>query len=217
MDFDIKETAIGICAKRKSGKSELVRYIIDQYHDQFSKMLVISTTEAVNKFYHKIEQIDDKFIYDSYSESFVKALYLKMEKINEGKHKSERTQVLLIMDDCMSDFNARSASEFKKIFTKGRHVGLTIIVIQQYIYHIPPVCRTNCDYVFVSQMNSKGVTTLAEEYRFGNIEIKDFKKMFLKSTSDFGFLLINCNCAKNNDSLDDIYGIVRVPADFISK
>ena len=82
----------------------------------------------------------------------------------------------------------------------------------QYIYQIPPVLRCNTDFVAVGQMNSQSLDLLTSEFQFGNITKKDFKAMYMKSTSNFNFLLINCNTAKENDNLELIYGKISVDA-----
>lgn len=215
MELDILDTAIGICAKRKSGKSELVRYIIHNYSNLFKRILVISPSEGVNNYYKNIPEIDQRFIYPAYDESLIEKLFKSMEFTNASKKKEEKEHILLILDDCCSDFNTHSSSSFKKLFTRGRHLGITVIVVQQYIYHVPPICRTNCDYVLVSQMNNQGLDILTNEYRMGSIEVDEFKKMYLRSTSNYGFLLINNNCASDNDNLNEIYGCIRVPKEFV--
>ena len=41
--------------------------------------------------------------------------------------------------------------------------------------------------------------------------------MYYRNTSDFEFLVINNNCAKNNDDINEIYGNSKVPLNFIKK
>ena len=169
MQFDIVDKAISVSAKRNSGKSELVKYIIHQYHQEFSNIFVISGTEKVNKFYSKIPFINPKYIYHTFDSSFIENLLKNMEKINEGKTKKDKDfkRILLIMDDVFSSFNAHSEKAFEQIFTLGRHLGVTIITITQYIYMLPPRCRSNCDWVLVSQMNNQSLDILTTEYRYG--------------------------------------------------
>lgn len=218
MDFDIVDKAICISAKRASGKSELVKYIITQHSTDFSKIIVISGTEKVNQFYSKIHCINPKFIYDKYDSSFIEALIKNMEKVNQGKTKKDKEfkRVLLVMDDVFSSFNAHTENSFEKIFTIGRHLGITIIALTQYLMMIPPRCRVNCDWILVSQMNQQSLDILASEFRYGDIDVNEFKKMFLKNTSNYGFLLINANSAKDNSDLNGIYGCIRTPKEFVN-
>lgn len=217
MNFEIVDTAIGIVAKRKAGKSVLTSYLLQQYHKLFSKIIIISGTESVNGFYQKLEFINKQFIRTDWDESFVNSLMKNLEKINAGKTKKDKDMkhVLLILDDIMSSFDTHSSKAFKLLFTRGRHYGLTVITIQQYITQIPPTARNNCDYIFTSQGNSESLELLSTTYRFGNLTKDEFKKLYLDSTNDYGFLLINTACASSNDNLDEIYGVVRVPKEFV--
>jgi ABC-type dipeptide/oligopeptide/nickel transport system ATPase subunit len=217
MEFDIIDGAIGVCAKRGSGKSQLVKYLLHNYYKKFDKIIIISATEKINQFYQRMPFIDPKFIYDKYDESFIKALMKSMAQVNKGllKGNPKMKHVLLILDDICSSFNTHSSKTLEELFTTGRHYGLAVVIVQQYINSIPPVVRTNCDYICVSQMNKQGLDLLAQQYLFGNIEEKDFKKLYLQSTSDYGFMIINSKCAKSNDNLNEIYGVIRVPASFI--
>ena len=218
MNFDIQDKLVGICAKRQSGKSELTKYIISQYGQDFSKIIVISGTEHINGFYKKVKGVDPKFIYEKYDESFINNLMKKMGVLNKDKTKKDNDfkHILLILDDVCSSFNTHASESLKKLATTGRHFGIAMIIIQQYLYQIPPIVRSNCDWVLVSQMNTQSLDILASEYRYGNIETKEFKQMYLKNTSNYGFLLINANCSESNDDLEGIYGNIKVPAEFIA-
>ena len=51
----------------------------------------------------------------------------------------------------------------------------------------------------------------------GTINKKEFIEMYHRNTTNHGFFLINNNCTKNNDDLDEIYGTLKVPIKFIKK
>ena len=51
----------------------------------------------------------------------------------------------------------------------------------------------------------------------GNISKKIYINMYYRNTADFGFLIINNNCASSNDNLNEIYGNLKVPENFIKK
>ena len=116
-----------------------------------------------------------------------------------------------------SDTNFHQSKSFKKLCTRGRHIKISVIITCQYIYQVPPVGRNNSDFILCSQMNTQGLDLLTSEFLFGNLSKKQFIEMYHRNTSNFGFLIINNNCAKNNDDLDEIYGCLRVPSNFIKK
>lgn len=140
-----------------------------------------------------------------------------MSKINSNKPPSEQKNVLLILDDCMSDYDFTSAkvSAFKRIFTIGRHMAISIMINIQYLITLPPVCRNNCDTVFCGQVNHQSVRLMSEKYLSGNLEKNEFIKLNNRATKDYQFLVINMNSIKDSDDLNQIYGIIKVPLEFV--
>jgi hypothetical protein len=51
----------------------------------------------------------------------------------------------------------------------------------------------------------------------GDIEPREFMKMYYNATNDYGFLIINNNSTKSNADLNSLYGNVKVPIDEINK
>ena len=215
MEFNIKNKTIILCGKRCSGKSQLMRYILIKSKHQFKKVFVICPTEQINHFYKGL--IKDENIFDSYNEQWVENLMKRMGSENDGKTDKEASHVLLILDDCCSDSNFHQSKTLKQLFTKGRHYKITIVILCQYPYHIPPICRVNCDFIAVGQLNTQGIEILTKEFLMGEITRKDFLKMYYDSTNNYKFLLINNNSSSDNSNLDEIYGTLKVPEKYIKK
>ena len=55
-----------LTAKRNSGKSVLLKQLVEHEKSKFDKIFVICPTEQINRFYKDI--VDEKCIYDSYNE-----------------------------------------------------------------------------------------------------------------------------------------------------
>ena len=202
-------------AKRNSGKSQLMRYIILKSKNYFKKIFVICPTEQINHFYKGL--IKDENIFDSYNEQWVENLMKRMASENDGKTDKEASHVLLILDDCCSDTNFHQSKTLKQLFTKGRHYKISLMITAQYPYHIPPICRVNCDFIAVGQLNTQGIEILTKEFLMGEITRKDFLKMYYDSTNNYKFLLINNNSSSDNSNLDEIYGTLKVPEKYIKK
>ena len=101
-DFTIVNKCVTLVAKRNSGKSYLLRWMVKQYKTHFKKIFVICPTEQINKFYQNDGFINTKCIFDSYDESWIESLIKTMTKLNEGKTESEKKFVLLILDDLVA-------------------------------------------------------------------------------------------------------------------
>ena len=197
------------CGKRNSGKSVILKHLVELEKDQFEKIFVICPTESINRFYKDI--VDEKCIFDSYNEAWTDKLIDKLTTANADTPKEELKKVLLIFDDILSDIDFHQSPAMKKIFTRGRHLGLSIICTAQYLYQLPPICRCNSDFVLVGSMNNQSKNLLCDEFLAGALDRKQFINLYNKATKDYNFLLINNNNVKDNDDIDQIYGTIKAP------
>ena len=207
-DFQILDRTVLFCAKRNSGKTQLMKHILKLYKDQFKAVFLVSPTEQITHTFRDLIKPENMF--DEYSEEWTKKLMDKLAKINEDKKGKDKSHILLILDDIAVDTNLHSSKTFKQLFVKGRHYGITIFVTSQYINLISPIARCNSDYVFCGQMNHNSIEILAQEFISGDIDKKSFINMYNKNTSDYGFLLINANSIKDNSNLNEIYAHVKI-------
>ena len=214
MNFELLNKTVCLCGKRHSGKSELIKYIISLYGHQFNKIFVICPSEAVNKFYSKV--LPPENIFTEYSEEWIDKLMKRLIQINVGKTDDNSAHILLIMDDCVSDVNFHSAKAFQKLFTRGRHLKISLMITTQYPYLIPPVARINCDFILVGQLNKQGLKVMSDEFLMGDISPKEFNKMYYEATNNYGFLIINNNSTSSNNNVNSLYGSVRVPINEIN-
>ena len=212
--FTILNKCISLCAMRGSGKSELLRYIVLAEQDKFYKIFVISPTHATNNFYNFIPKEN---IFSEWSDEWIESLLLALKNINKNKQsqKDNPKNVLLILDDCCSNTKFHNSKTFEKIFTTGRHYFLSCIITSQYITHIPPSARVNCEFILISNLNNNNIQILADEYTLGNCTRKEFINIYKQSIPNHGFLLINNSSTKNND-INEIYGQLRVPKECLN-
>lgn len=213
--FTLKNKIVSLIGKRNSGKSQMLRYIFDQQKHLFKAVFVICPTETVNHFYSDI--VKRQNIFDSYNEEWIEKIIIKMTQVNSGKSDNEASHILLILDDLCSDTNFHQSKSFKKLCTRGRHIKISVIITAQYIYQIPPVARNNSDFILCSQMNTQGLDLLTSEFLFGNLTKREFVDLYYKNTADYGFLVINNNCTKSNNDVNEVYGHLKVPENLIKK
>jgi hypothetical protein len=69
--------------------------------------------------------------------------------------------------------------------------------------------------MLVGQLNKQSVELLKDEFLMGNIDSKEFLKMYYRCTGNYQFLIINNNSVKSNDNLDEIYGTIKCPEKYI--
>ena len=131
-----------------------------------------------------------------------------MSNLNKGKNNDTADHILLILDDCCSDTKFHASKSIKKLFSRGRHSFISIIITCQMLHHIPPLCRNNSDFLLVGQLNNQNIDLLCDEFRTG-LEKKDFKKMYKRLTTNYSFLIINNNSVKDSDDLNSLYGAIK--------
>ena len=191
-NFSLQNKALIIIAKRNSGKSVLIKYLVKdaiKYND-FHKIFVISSTNTINKFYNDI--IPNNCIFEKYNEEWTNTLIDKMSEINQSKTKQSDKpyNVLLILDDMGSDMSFHNSKSIKKLYTRGRHSFISVICVGQMLHHVSPLMRNNSDWIITGQLNASNIDLLCDEYRVPIIEKRDFVKLYKKSTTAYNFFVI---------------------------
>ena len=203
MDFKIFGNRVGLIGKTNSGKSILLKHMLQKEKHKFNRIFVISPTESFLRFYEDI--VPKQNIHSSYKECWMEKL---IEKLTEYKKNNEKPyNVLLILDDVGAD--AHNSKALNKVFTRGRHINISIIMTLQYLNQCPVTARTNFSYICCGQMNKLSTELLVDEYLMGPIDKKEFLEMYHNSSKDYNFFVINCNSVKDNNDLDAIYGSIK--------
>ena len=73
--------------KRNSGKSVLLKQLMQEEQSKFKKIFVICPTEAVNNFYKQL--VPTNCIFNEWQEDWADKLIMEMSKINVGKNEAE--------------------------------------------------------------------------------------------------------------------------------
>ena len=214
MNFTLVNKISLFLAKRNSGKTCLLKYLVNEEKDKFHKIFVISPTEEINHYYTKNKITEPQYVYNHYNERFIERLMDKMRKENENKSPEEMTKVLLVLDDCLGSVNFHNNDSLKKLYATSRHFGISLAVVLQYLHAITPLERNNTDFILCSTMNNNSLEILMDEFLSGDITRPQFKQFFRQATKDYGFCILNNNATKTND-LDSMYGCVRVPKECI--
>jgi hypothetical protein len=70
------------------------------------------------------------------------------------------------------------------------------------------------DNNYITSIGAKGYKDFGA---MGNINKKDFLKLYYNSTNNYKVLLINNNSSSDNNNLDEIYAVLRTPEKYIKK
>ena len=202
MNFTLLNKTTALVGKRNSGKTMLAKELIKDEKHLFSHIFLFSPTEKLNKDYSDL--VKSTHIFDSFSDVWCKKL---LEKLSNTP-KEELKPILLIFDDCGSEKDWNTSKEFIKLFTRGRHLHLSLLTLNQYVYQVPKICRSNLDWVLASQQNSQSVDILTDEFN-NTMKPDEFKNLYKKATQNYGFFVINNNSVDDINNQNSIYGILR--------
>ena len=107
----------------------------------------------------------------------------------QEKVKSKGKQCLVIIDDSISCVDNSFQSLVNKLFSKGRHWNISIVLINQYIKHvISPIVRSDIDYLLYS-VNSVNILQYMYDIVIYDGNIKEFIKWSQDNTKDFQFIM----------------------------
>jgi len=115
------------------------------------------------------------------------------------------TRAFLLLDDCLYDNSWTKDVHIKEFFLNGRHKDIMFMITMQYVMGIPPLFRTNIDYVFI----------LREPYVQNRRKIYDnfagmfptfeaFCQVMDQCTENYECLVLHCN-SKSNKLEDQIF------------
>jgi AAA+ ATPase superfamily predicted ATPase len=196
-EIELKNKTICIVAKRNSGKTYLARRIIEHKKGEFDAIFLFSPTEKVKNDYKGLVKAQN--IFDTWSDSWAELLF---ERLSQKKR-----NVLLLLDDMGSESSLENSKMLIRCFTRGRHLGLGVVFLAQYIYQLPKIARSNLDYVICGMQNENSIQILEEEFNT-MLEPKAFRETYKKATKNYHFLVINCTSVKDNADEDQIYATI---------
>ena len=205
-----KAPVIVLIGKRDTGKSFLIRDLL-YHHQDIPVATCISGPEAGNGFYHKI--VPRLCIHDEYDSQIVGNILLRQKKllkqvnreIEAYKKSSVDPRAVLIMDDCLYDDKWCRDKLMRFLFLNGRHWKVMLIITMQYPLGMPPLLRTNIDYVFILRENiMSNRRRIWENYASMFPTLESFCLVMDQTTENYECLVINNN-AKSNRIQDQIF------------
>lgn len=181
---------IAIIAPRGSGKSYLCRDLINQMR-YYPAVCVICPSDKSGSFYN--QHIPDSYIYYEFNDKVIEKIIQRQTKViaklSDPKYKGKKIdpRLLLVLDDVQSSCgDLKKSKPFNDIFTKGRHMGITLIVVIQDSMGLAPSQRSNLDYVFAYSARSGGEIKKLYEHYFNDVgsNIKEFKEILRRATEN---------------------------------
>jgi hypothetical protein len=207
-----KGPVIVLLGRRDTGKSFLVRDLL-YHHQNIPIGTVMSGTEAGNGFY--AAHVPKLFIHHAYNSILIENVLRRQKmvlkqmsnemKSNGSKKSSFDPRTFVIMDDCLYDSKWTRDMLMRQLFMNGRHWKIMLIITMQYPLGIPPMLRSNIDYVFILRDNTAGNRKrIWENYASMFPTQEAFNAVMDQTTENFECLVIHNN-VKSNKLQDQVF------------
>ena len=190
--------SMSIASKRNTGKTVLISCLIRELLERkaVDMVLVMSQTQHVND--------DYKFLPPRLRQSFSEEVIKKMMDSQGKVPKKKRDQILLVLDDVLSDKDAEKSRFIKRLYTLGRHYDISIILISQTSnVALTPAIKQNSDWLLYSRQNRYMLESIWSTVC--NIDKKTFIAWSEANNKNYTFLAVDNTSQSNN------------PADFLIK
>ena len=205
-----KGPVIVLIGKRDTGKSFLVRDLL-YYHQEIPIGTVISGTEEGNGFYGSM--IPKLFIHNEYNTAIIENILKRQrtvlkqvkKEIDSYKKSSIDPRAFVILDDCLFDSSWSRDKMMRLLFMNGRHWKVMLVITMQYPLGVPPILRTNIDYVFILRENYiANRKRIYENYAGMFPTFESFCQVMDQCTENYECLVINNN-SKSNKLQDQVF------------
>lgn len=201
--------AIVMIAKRRSGKSVVVRAILKHFND-IPAGVIISPTDRMNSFYGCF--YPDSYVHYGYKSSIIEKLLMRqtilIEK-NVEKNKIGKkidTRAFIVMDDCLADRGSWIKDQpIQEILFNGRHYHIMYILTMQFPLGITPNLRANFDYIFLlADDQISNMKKIYDHYAGMISSFNAFRQIFTKLTENYGCMVLAVQGVARNP-LEKIY------------
>jgi hypothetical protein len=201
---------IVMLGKRGVGKSFLIRDLL-YYHQDIPIGTVISGTEEGNGFFGNM--VPKLFIHNEYNTAIIENVLKRQrtvlkqikKEIETYKRSTIDARTFVILDDCLFDSSWTRDKLMRLLFLNGRHWKILLVITMQFPLGVPPILRTNIDYVFILRENIIGNRRrIYDNYAGMFPTFEAFCQVMDQCTENNECLVIN-NVTKSNKLHDQVF------------
>ncbi len=118
------------------------------------------------------------------------------QELKDFKRSNLDARTFVVLDDCLHDDTWIRDKLMRFIFLNGRHWKVMLLISLQEPLSIPPLIRTNIDYIFIFK-NNINKHILYENYASIFPSYESFCAVMDQMAND-ECLVIHCSCASQN-------------------
>ena len=112
----------------------------------------------------------------------------------------QENKILIIFDDMIADMinNKKLNSVITELFTRGRKLNISIVLITQSYFKVPKNVRLNTTHFFITKIPNKRELPQISLNHTSDISTKDFIKIHKICTAELSFLVVDSTLASDN-------------------
>ena len=185
---------IALLGKRRSGKTTFAKFFLQSLKGRLHRFIAICGNKENASEWQEV--IPELFIHGKNMEYLQKIRDYQDTKIaqfrKEQKEIPDKYKLCIIFDDCGSDRSFMFHNLMKDLLSNGRHYGMTIILLCQYLNQMHAENRDQLDYLgILHTSNTKNLKKIYTEY----VSLGDFK--------DFLYIVKACTSQKGMCWIDN--------------
>lgn len=216
-DFnDIEPCAsIALLGKRRTGKTTWAKYLLQYINKSIDRFVVICGNKDNGSEWKQI--IHPLYVMNK-DENHLKRIRdyqdVTLSKIDKTNVIPRKYRICIILDDCGSDRSFMHSNIMKDILSNGRHYGMTIIMLCQYLNQMHCENRDQIDYLLVLHTsNNRNVRKIHDEYG-STTDLRSFKYILNACTVNRGCCWIDNTKNAINVSDSTYYKRIKWPCTF---
>lgn len=207
MSFKLKLPCnILLCGKTNSGKTHLLKCLIGLHADFFNYGVIISSTS----FNGEYDFVPDEFVFEDFDPVIVENIMAKQREfvmeVKEGKRRKV-PECFIVIDDQLGILELHQKKNmFDVLFSKSRHLHITIFLSIQSCSYLSTTIRANSTYVFITKLKSSSVRMMYD-VSIGFDTEQEFKNYLKRNCKEYRVIMF--------DDTDDenFTKIIRAPAE----
>lgn len=203
-----KQSSMVIVAKRRSGKSVLVKALLHHFSKTIPTGIIISATEDADPFFTNHNFFPTGYVFKEYNTDVIRDLLNHQEELLELQKENPNINIetIVVMDDCLAKNSTWNRDPgIREMLMNGRHYHITFILTMQYPLGIGPDLRTNFDYrFFLADDQPQNIKKLFELYAGIFPDFRTFTEIFKQVIPKYRSLVI-CNTTADQQFSEKVF------------
>lgn len=159
--------SIVLLGKRRTGKTTWAKYILQFLDGHIGRFIALCGNKDNAAEWKRI--IQPLFVMSKNIEILKKLRQYQDEKVSHYSEQQlpvpKKYNICIILDDCGSDRQFMHSAIMKDILSNGRHYGMTVVILCQYLNQLHPENRDQIDYLaMLYTSNHKNIKKVHSEY-----------------------------------------------------